>query len=77
MSAARMAVNDRERLIRYVRGVFKRSKSERWPTVRDCARGLKLSIDAVEQLADEGRPLMLTSYGIHQRIADHFVEICE
>jgi hypothetical protein len=70
-------MSERDRLIRYVRKAFKRSKSERWPTVRECARGLKLSIDAVELLADEGSPLMLTSYNMRQKIGDYFVELCE
>ena len=55
-------MNDRDRLIRYVRRSFEKARKERFPTVRQCARGLKLPIGEVEELADEGWPLMLTSY---------------
>ena len=72
-------MNDRERLIRYVERKFQKARKEKFPTVRECARGLKLSIAEVEELADEGPPLMLTSYLTKPPtpIADHFVEVCE
>jgi hypothetical protein len=72
-------MDDRERLIRYVRRKFEAAKKENWPTVRECARGLKISQADVELLADEGAPLMLTAYNVRPAplMADHFVEICE
>ena len=72
-------MNNRDRLIRYVRRAFKRAHMESWPTVKQCARGLKLPMEEIELLADEGSPLMLTSYFVKPEppLAEHFVEICE
>lgn len=72
-------MTDRDRLIRYVRRAFERKKRERFPTVRQCSRALKLPMSKIEELADEGTPLMLTSYHVKPEptLAEHFVEICE
>jgi hypothetical protein len=69
-------MTDRERIERYVRRNFELAMD--WPTVRQVARGLKLSQRVVLEEAEE-QPLMLTAYFTEppQRPSEHFVEICE
>lgn len=71
-------MTDRDRLIRYVEKFFVCSGRTAFPTVRRCSQALKLKIAAIEELTDEGWPLMLTSYHTNTPtpIADHFVEVC-
>ena len=67
-----------DRLLRYVRRYFARHRSEKFPTVREAARALRLPQAAIEELAGE-LPLMLTLYNTvpEPPLGDHFVEICE
>jgi hypothetical protein len=66
------------RLLRYVRRYFVKHRSERFPTVREVARALRLPQVAIEELAGE-EPLMLTLYNTDPEpsLGDHFVEILE
>ncbi len=67
-----------DRLLRYTRRFFARHRSEKFPTVREAARALRLPQGTIEELAGEP-PLMLTLYNTYPEpsLGDHFVEICE
>jgi hypothetical protein len=73
-----MSENDSARLSRYVEGVFTRSGSTEWPTVRKAARSLGWTLTRVED-AVEGDPdanLFLSSYFAKPEppLAEHFIE---
>lgn len=70
--------DDFEKLHAYVERVFKRSGNTGWPTVRECARALRLRQVEIEELV-EGQPdtiLMLSSYLMEPPppLGDYFVE---
>lgn len=71
-------MSDRERLIRYVRRYFERHNHEKFPTVREAAKALRMKHSDIEMEA-ETLPLMLTSWNttIPEPLSNWFVEVCE
>jgi hypothetical protein len=72
-----------QRIERYVRRYFLKHITDSYypfPTVKQVARGLKVSIkECVDEIEGCGSPLMLTAYytRIPEPLSAHFVEICE
>ena len=66
----------RDRLLRYVERHF--DKTKEWPTIRMCARALRVPQGRIEAEA-ETAPFMLTSYftQVPEPLGDHYVEILE
>ena len=59
----------------YATRYWKRNRMEKWPTVREVARGLGISQKLVESAADDG-DLMLTGYNVEDvRLGDLTVEV--
>jgi hypothetical protein len=68
---------DYARLHRYVERRFAKSGRTEWPTVRQAARALRLTIEGVTALVEEwDGPLMLTYYHVGFKVpaGDYFIE---
>lgn len=70
---------DSDKLEEYVRRFNARHEGAEWPTVRQCARGMKVAQRSVEDTVESSLGMSLASYFTlrPEPLGDHYVEIVE